>query len=117
MAGAGTARAVGPALAGASEFSQASAGLGDTSLLANIVRDWDAWAVGRGFVSEQFLRTWFGGTWSLAATFSTLVALAILLLVPDTMEIVGYREGEAHSDWRRSAPAWRTSAAWLLATS
>jgi alginate O-acetyltransferase complex protein AlgI len=114
MTGVGTNPAADLALAvGASDFSQASAGLGDTSVLANIVRDWDAWAVGRGYVSEQFLRIWFGGTWSIAATFSTLIALAILLLAPDTMEIVGYREGEAHSDWRRSAPVWRTSPAWL----
>jgi hypothetical protein len=36
-------------------------------------------------------------------------------LVPDTMEIVGYREGEAHSDWRRSYVNWRPSPAWLAA--
>jgi len=89
------------------------AGFGDTSVLAQITRDWDLWGISHGYVSEQFLRTWFGNTWSVAATFSTAVALAIMLLVPDTMEIVGYREGEAHSDWRRSYLTWRPSPVWL----
>jgi hypothetical protein len=100
---------------GSSDLSQGSAGLGDTTLVANIVRDWDLWAVQHGYVTEQFLRAWFGNTWSIAATFSTLVALAIVLFVPDTMEIVGYREGEAHSNWRRSFLTWRITPAWLAA--
>ena len=99
-----------------SDFSQGSAGLGDTTLVAHLVRDWDLWAVRHGYVTEQFLHTWFGNTWTIGATFTTLIALAILLLIPDTMEIVGYREGEAHSDWRRSWLTWRSTPAWLAAT-
>jgi alginate O-acetyltransferase complex protein AlgI len=94
---------------------QGVAGFGDTTLLAGIVRDWDVWAVQHGYVTEIFLRTWLGNTWSIAATFSTLAALAVVLFVPDTMEIVGYREGEAHSDWRRAYLSWRPSPAWLAA--
>jgi alginate O-acetyltransferase complex protein AlgI len=94
---------------------QGSAGLGDTTLLAHIVRDWNLWAVQHGYMTETFLRTWLGDTWSLVATFSTLAAVAIVLLAPDTMEIVGYREGEAHSDWRRTYLSWRPSPAWLAA--
>jgi D-alanyl-lipoteichoic acid acyltransferase DltB (MBOAT superfamily) len=112
----GTTQLAGLAVApGSSDLSQGSAGLGDTTLVANIVRDWDLWAVQHGYVTEQFLRAWFGNTWSIAATFSTLVALAIVLFVPDTMEIVGYREGEAHSNWRRSFLTWRITPAWLAA--
>ena len=46
------------------------------------------------------------------------VALAIALLVPDTMELTGYREGDAQSDWRRDIGvlAWRPSMAWFGAT-
>ena len=103
------------ALDATSSALQGSVGLGDTTLVAQLVRDWDLWAIRQGYVSEEFLRTWFGNTWSLAATVSTIVALAIVLLVPDTMEIVGYREGEAHSDWRRSYLSWKPSPAWLAA--
>jgi hypothetical protein len=28
------------------------------------------------------------------------------LIVPDTMEIVGYREGDAQSNWRRRLGRW-----------
>jgi hypothetical protein len=40
-----------------------------------------------------------------------VLALAIALLAPDTMEIVDYREGEPQSDWRRSMGIlnWRPS--------
>jgi alginate O-acetyltransferase complex protein AlgI len=103
------------ALDGASSSLQGSAGFGDTTLLAQIVRDWDLWAIRQGYASDEFLRTWFGNTWSIAATVSTIVALAIVLFLPDTMEIVGYREGEAHSDWRRSYLSWRPSPVWLAA--
>jgi len=116
MVGLGGAAATGGGAFDADASSlQGSAGFGDTTLLANIVRDWDLWTVQHGYVTEQFLRTWFGSTWSIAAAFSTLVALAVALFVPDTMEIVGYREGEAHSDWRRSFLSWRASPAWLAA--
>ncbi len=52
----------------------------------------------------------------MVATLMTLAALAIALLVPDTMEIVNYRESDAQSDWRRSVGflAWRTTFAWTV---
>ena len=41
-------------------------------------------------------------------------ALAIILLVPDTMEVTNYRESEPHSDWRREVGAlsWQPSPLW-----
>jgi hypothetical protein len=75
----------------------------------------DLYSIRHGYLSESFVRAWLGVNWSVIATLSTLGALAIALLVPDTMELVDYREGEPHSDWRRPAGAlaWRPSAAWL----
>ena len=45
---------------------------------------------------------------------TTVAALAIILLVPDTMEVTNYREGEPHSDWRREVGglSWRPSPLW-----
>jgi alginate O-acetyltransferase complex protein AlgI len=47
-------------------------------------------------------------------TLATLVALAIALGVPDTMELLDYREGEPHAKWRRplSWQSWRPSPIW-----
>jgi alginate O-acetyltransferase complex protein AlgI len=75
----------------------------------------DLYSIHHGYLSQSFVRAWLGVNWSMVATLSTLGALAIALLVPDTMELVDYREGEPHSDWRRPAGAlaWRPSAAWL----
>jgi hypothetical protein len=72
---------------------------------------WDRWAISRGYFSEHFARYWFGTTWSMVAMVWTIGALAIALLMPDTMEFVGYKEGEAQSDWRRNVGvlAWRPS--------
>jgi D-alanyl-lipoteichoic acid acyltransferase DltB (MBOAT superfamily) len=71
----------------------------------------DNWVVAEGYVSSIALRTWFGATWSVAGTAWTLGALAIVLAIPDTMEIVDYREGDAQSHWRRSTGilAWQPS--------
>ena len=75
----------------------------------------DLYSIRHGYLSESLVRAWFGVNWSVVATLSTLAALAIALLVPDTMELVDYREGEPHSDWRRSPGrlAWRPSPGWL----
>jgi hypothetical protein len=75
----------------------------------------DLYWIRHGYRSEPLVRYWVGVNWSVAASLSTLAALAIALLVPDTMELVDYREGEPHSDWRRSAGhlAWRPSVAWF----
>jgi alginate O-acetyltransferase complex protein AlgI len=71
----------------------------------------DVWMTSRGYLSEALIRYWFGATWSAVATLWTLSALAIALLVPDTMELVDYREGEVQSRWRRAVGrlAWRPS--------
>jgi D-alanyl-lipoteichoic acid acyltransferase DltB (MBOAT superfamily) len=72
----------------------------------------DDWMIRHGyFVSSVFVRTWFGSTWTVTATFWTLAALLIALALPDTMEVTGYREGDAQSDWRRHIGflAWRPS--------
>jgi D-alanyl-lipoteichoic acid acyltransferase DltB (MBOAT superfamily) len=75
----------------------------------------DLYAIRHGYLPEALVRAWFGVNWSVIATISTLAALAIALFLPDTMELVDYREGEPHSDWRRPARAlaWRPSPAWL----
>ena len=65
----------------------------------------DLYAIRHGYLPEALVRAWFGVNWSVIATISTLAALAIALLLPDTMELVDYREGEPHSDWRRPAGA------------
>jgi alginate O-acetyltransferase complex protein AlgI len=75
----------------------------------------DLYSIRHGYLSESFVRAWFGVNWSVIATLSTLGALGIALLVPDTVELVDYREGEPHSDWRRPPGrlAWQPSVAWL----
>jgi alginate O-acetyltransferase complex protein AlgI len=77
---------------------------------------WDAWGMRVGLISEDFVRTWLGANWSAVGTLWTAAALAIVLLVPDTMELTDYREGEPHSDWRRNAGAlaWRPSPVWAV---
>jgi len=61
------------------------------------------------------VRGWLGPYWSVVGTLWTLGALGVALLVPDTMELTDYREGEPHSHWRRRVGmlAWRPSVAWL----
>ena len=77
---------------------------------------WDDWLIERGLISEAFIRSWFGSWWTASETLWTVATLAIALLVPDTMEIVNYREGDAQSNWRRPLGilAWRPSAAALV---
>jgi len=89
----------------------AMAGLADAAVPESIALPWDRWAIRQGYVSEEFVRTWLGSTWSVVGSVWTGAALAVALLVPDTMEIVGYREGEAQSHWRRpiGVLAWRPS--------
>jgi alginate O-acetyltransferase complex protein AlgI len=86
-------------------------GLGNAPVPESLTLPWDRWAISRGYFSEHFARYWFGTTWSMVAMVWTIGALAIALLMPDTMEFVGYKEGEAQSDWRRNVGvlAWRPS--------
>jgi alginate O-acetyltransferase complex protein AlgI len=89
----------------------AMGGSGHAPIAEAITLQHDWWAIGQGWISEAFIRTWIGSTWSATGTTLTLLALAIALLVPDTMEITGYREADAQSNWRRSVSplAWRPS--------
>jgi alginate O-acetyltransferase complex protein AlgI len=95
---------------------QAMAGLGHAPVPDELAVTLDRWGIRHGYFSEAFIRHWFGTTWTMVATLMTLAALAIALLVPDTMEIVDYRESDAQSDWRRSVGflAWRTTFAWTV---
>jgi hypothetical protein len=87
----------------------AMAGWADAAIPERITLPWDAWSIRNGYLSERFVLTWLGETWSMTATLLTAGALIVALLFPDTMEIVGYREGDAQSHWRRHVGvlAWR----------
>nr|WP_249786752.1 MBOAT family O-acyltransferase [Bradyrhizobium sp. NBAIM32] len=78
----------------------------------------DSWGIKHGYISADFVRIWFGNTWTMVATVNTVAVLLIALLVPDTMELVGYRIGEPHADWRRRhlLPKWRPSLGWAFVT-
>jgi alginate O-acetyltransferase complex protein AlgI len=81
-----------------------------------IAVDVDRWLISKGYLSGSFIHALAGQNWSAVATLGTLVAVAIALFVPDTMELVDYREGEPHVKWRRPVHslAWQPSVAWLL---
>jgi alginate O-acetyltransferase complex protein AlgI len=88
----------------------AMTGFGDATVAESHFQ-MDDWMIRHGYVSDELVRTWLGATWSVVGTLWTIVALVIILVVPDTMEITGYREGDAQSDWRRAVGflAWRPS--------
>jgi len=98
------------------QILQAMAGLGHATPNAPILVDFDFWTMEKGYIAEQFARTWFGSYWSAVGTLVTLIALAIALGVPDTMEALDYREGEPHTKWRRppSRLFWRASPIWAV---
>ena len=95
----------------------AMGGMGRPPIAEALTLQHDWWAVRQGWISEAFIRTWLGSTWSVTGTALTLLALAIALFLPDPMEITGYREGDAQSNWRRNvgALAWRPSLVALCA--
>jgi D-alanyl-lipoteichoic acid acyltransferase DltB (MBOAT superfamily) len=103
-----------PDLFAACSVFRAMAGLGGAPRAEAMNVAWDAWGMSEGLISENFVRTWIGANWSVVGSLWTAAALAIMLLVPDTMELANYREGEPHSDWRRDTGwlAWRPSALW-----
>ncbi|TCU73962.1 D-alanyl-lipoteichoic acid acyltransferase DltB (MBOAT superfamily) [Bradyrhizobium sp. R2.2-H] len=76
----------------------------------------DSWGIEHGYISADFVRTWFGNTWTVVATITTAAVLMVALFIPDTMELVGYRVGEPHADWRRQhlLPKWHPSLGWAL---
>ena len=94
-----------PDLATAVHLISAMAGFGGAPI-GDISPATEEWFVRVGFLSDGFVRDWFGRTWTVAATLWTLTALGVVLIVPDTMEIVGYREGDAQSNWRRRLGRW-----------
>ena len=97
---------------------QAMFGFGDATVAPSITHPLDDWGVRHGYLSGTFVRTLFGANWSMVATLWTIAVTAVMLFVPDTMELVDYREGDAQSDWRRSLGnlAWRPSPAALCVT-
>ena len=99
----------------ATTMLKAMAGLGHAPYADEIKVAWDLWGIRVGYISEDFVRGWLGPYWSVVGTLWTLGALGVALLVPDTMELTDYREGEPHSHWRRRVGmlAWRPSVAWL----
>ena len=93
----------------------AMVGLGGAPTASNLAVTFDLWGIRAGYISEAFVREWLGSYWSVVGTLWTAGALAIALLAPDTMELVGYRVGEPAAAWRREIGAlrWKPSLAWL----
>ena len=102
----------------AAHMFTAMAGFGGAPPAESITLPWDAWGIRSGYFSETFIRTWLGTTWSMVGTLCTLMALVVALILPDTFEIVRYRDGEVQSDWRRPVGwlAWKPSPLALGAT-
>ena len=107
-----------PNIQTAGHLLEAMAGFGHASAGAPILVGWDVWAIDNGYVSESFVRTWLGSYWTAVGTLLTAATLAIALFVPDTMEVVDYREGEPRTRWRRTRRflIWRPTWFWALAT-
>ena len=96
---------------------QAMAGFGGANADAGFDPSLDFSLLKSGYLSEHVARMVFGAQWSVTASLNTAGALAVALLVPDTMELVNYREGEPHSDWRRRLLVrWRPNLGWLATT-
>jgi alginate O-acetyltransferase complex protein AlgI len=102
-----------PDIQSAGRLFSAMAGFGHAPVPGHLGLTWDVWSIEKGYVSEAFVRTWFGSTWSAVGTLWTIGAFAVAVLIPDTMEIVNYQEGDAQSDWRRKVVAWQPTPAWL----
>jgi D-alanyl-lipoteichoic acid acyltransferase DltB (MBOAT superfamily) len=106
-----------PDIATAGHMLQAMAGLGGTPGNLPLALNYDFNILDSGYVTEAFVRRWFGSHWTVVGSIVTLAALAAALLLPDTMEFADYREGEPHSDWRRSWRwlRWSRSPLWAVA--
>ena len=81
---------------------KAMAGFGNAPYAEIMHVGWDQWGIRVGYVSENFVRSWLGGYWSVVGMLLTAGALAIAFFIPDTIELVNYREGEPYHDWRRN---------------
>jgi D-alanyl-lipoteichoic acid acyltransferase DltB (MBOAT superfamily) len=104
-------------LATALNMFEAMAGFGGAGRAETMNVAWDSWGMREGLIPEEFVRVWLGANWSVVGSLWTAAALAIALLVPDTMELVGYREGEPHARWRREVGMlkWQPSPLWAAA--
>ena len=93
---------------------QAMAGFGTAGADTGFDPSLDYSLLTGGYLSESFARATFGAQWSVNASLNTAAALLVMLLIPDTMELFDYREGEPHSQWRRRGfITWRPNLAWL----
>jgi D-alanyl-lipoteichoic acid acyltransferase DltB (MBOAT superfamily) len=95
----------------------AMTGFGGAAAPVEFSLDRDNWLITHHYVTREFVLNWFGNTWSVVSTLVTLAMLAVAVLVPDTMEITNYREGEPQANWRRNLTvlAWRPSPLYLAA--
>jgi len=93
----------------------AMSGFGGAAPAHQVVLQWDKWGISEGYFSEPFILAWFGTQWTMVGSLWTLGALSVCLLLPETMELFDYREGEPHSQWRRSWSwlPWQPTMAWL----
>jgi hypothetical protein len=93
------------------------AGFGHAPENPPVMVGFDFWAMEKGLVTEAFVRNWLGSYWSVVGSLATLTAFAIAVAVPDTMELVDYREGEPRSNWRKTGSPlrWSPSPGWALA--
>jgi D-alanyl-lipoteichoic acid acyltransferase DltB (MBOAT superfamily) len=101
----------------AAHMIKSMAGFGNAPYAETIHVRWDLWGIREGYIAEEFVRRWIGGYWSVIGTVLTAGALAVAFFVPDTMELVDYREGEPYHEWRRPVGmlAWQPSTSWVVA--
>ncbi len=106
-----------PDIQTAGRMLQAMAGFAIPAPGEPLVVSWDFWLIRQGYLSEPFVQAWLGAHWSVVGSLITLGAIVVALAVPDTMELLDYREGEPHSNWRRAPRLlWRPSVPWLAFT-
>ena len=106
-----------PNIQTAGRLLMAMAGFGYAQPGAPLMVEWDFWAIDHGYFSEALVKTWLGAHWSMVGTLLTAALLAVALFLPDTMELVDYREGEPRTNWRqqRRFLIWRPTASWAVA--
>jgi alginate O-acetyltransferase complex protein AlgI len=105
-----------PNIQTAGRMLAAMVGVGGAPASPPIIVRWDFWGIEKGYFSEAFVRAWFGSYWSALGTLVTLGVLAIAMLVPDTAELVDYREGDFQPQWRRDVGwlKWQPSPSWAV---
>jgi alginate O-acetyltransferase complex protein AlgI len=93
-------------------------GFGLSRAPGQLPMSFDNWMIRHGYLSQDFVLQWLGSNWSMAGSVWLAVALLIACCVPDTMEIVDYREADAQTRWRRQIGpvAWRPAWPWATVT-